>query len=177
MLKAGYSGLCLVVVQVAMAAQLPAMADELFICGGNKIVRVAVDDLEAMKRTNACVASHYGLEVAPAARKPAHAPRKSSNKSPGAPLKSTKSVVDHVQKAHQPASKARIPSKARIAGKKRAPVKQGQSPVKAETPTFKIYQPGDSLPVEEIQTKPSDYRNIRILNGKGDKAQWHRHVY
>lgn len=49
-----------------------ARADVGYVCDGNVVVMVAPRDLERMKRENACVASHYGLQVAtPAGTSPA----------------------------------------------------------------------------------------------------------
>jgi hypothetical protein len=43
-------------------------ADEAFLCDGGRIVKVAFGKLEEMKRTDACIAAHYGLSVVPPAR-------------------------------------------------------------------------------------------------------------
>jgi hypothetical protein len=40
-------------------------ADEAYLCDGGRIVKVPFGKLEEMKRTDACIASHYGLKVAP----------------------------------------------------------------------------------------------------------------
>lgn len=43
-------------------------ADEAYLCDGGRIVKVAFGKLEEMKRTDACVAAHYGMSVVPPAR-------------------------------------------------------------------------------------------------------------
>lgn len=59
-----------------------ARADEAFLCPGGKIVYVPFGKLDEMKRTNACVAGHFGLKVpdagpaAAAHRQPAAAENK-----------------------------------------------------------------------------------------------------
>ncbi|MEM9356944.1 MAG: hypothetical protein AAGB04_12080, partial [Pseudomonadota bacterium] len=40
-----------------------ARSEQLFVCDGGKAIRIATDQLEVAKRTNSCVARHYGLHV------------------------------------------------------------------------------------------------------------------
>jgi hypothetical protein len=40
-----------------------ARADEAYLCDGGRIVKVPFGKLEEMKRTDACIAAHYGLSV------------------------------------------------------------------------------------------------------------------
>ncbi len=45
-----------------------ARADDAYICGPNTIVYVKLEDLEAKKRSDSCIAAYYGLKIeAPAA--------------------------------------------------------------------------------------------------------------
>jgi hypothetical protein len=46
------------------AGAQPAFADEAYLCDGGRIVYVKLGDLERMKATDACIASHYGLTIA-----------------------------------------------------------------------------------------------------------------
>lgn len=46
----------------------PALADEAYVCAGGVLVYVPLAELEAMKRSNACIASYYGLTVQPGAK-------------------------------------------------------------------------------------------------------------
>lgn len=41
----------------------PVRADDAYLCGPDKIVYVALADLENMKRTDPCIAAYYGLKV------------------------------------------------------------------------------------------------------------------
>jgi hypothetical protein len=41
----------------------PVRADEAYLCGPDKVVYVAVADLEHKKRTDPCIAAYYGLKV------------------------------------------------------------------------------------------------------------------
>ena len=45
-----------------------AHADEAYLCGPDKVVYVAVADLEMKKRTDPCIAAYYGLKVEDAAK-------------------------------------------------------------------------------------------------------------
>lgn len=40
-----------------------AKADEVFLCDGGRIVKVALEDIDWMKQNDPCVASHYGLKA------------------------------------------------------------------------------------------------------------------
>lgn len=42
---------------------IPVRADEAYLCGPDKVVYVAVEDLEMRKRTDACIAAYYGLKA------------------------------------------------------------------------------------------------------------------
>lgn len=56
------------------ACPLSARADDAYLCGPDKIVYVAVDDLELKKRTDPCIAAYFGLKVEePVASAPAAA--------------------------------------------------------------------------------------------------------
>lgn len=154
-----------------------AQADEVFICDGNTVVRVALKDLDAVKRTNPCVAAHYGLTVmskpvaADAAKTGARARQsavKSSNRA--------KPSIVKTATPRKPVSKTNT-----VSAKTRAvPHKTRTKPAKTRQPSdtsVKVYKADEALPVEEVHAKPSDYRNIRVLNGKSKPAKWYRHVY
>ncbi|MBU2532752.1 MAG: hypothetical protein KKB37_08425 [Alphaproteobacteria bacterium] len=42
-----------------------ARAGQTFICGDGRLLQVELADIEQLKRTDACVAAHYGLSVMP----------------------------------------------------------------------------------------------------------------
>jgi hypothetical protein len=42
---------------------IPVRADEAYLCGPDKVVYVAVENLELKKRTDPCIAAYYGLKV------------------------------------------------------------------------------------------------------------------
>ncbi len=68
----GRSGLVVLMV-ASLPWSAPARAAEAYLCGPDTIVYVKADELEFKKRTDPCIASHYGLTVEsakPAAAKP-----------------------------------------------------------------------------------------------------------
>ncbi len=139
-----------------------AIADELFICDGNKNLRVPLEKLDHMKRTNACVAAHYGLEVK-AKKEPATTSKARLHKLLSGPVRVHKKPAKAKPVASKPATTMRtLPAKPTSA--------QASSEVK-------IFRRGEALPIEEIAAKPSDHRNIRVLNAKTKPAQWYHHVY
>lgn len=53
-----------VIASIALtAAGGPAGAADAYLCGPDKIVYVAVQDLELKKRTDPCIAAYYGLKI------------------------------------------------------------------------------------------------------------------
>ena len=149
--------------------QTVALADEVFICDGNKVVRVALNKLDHMKRTHACVAAHYGLKVAavPAAVKAGDTGR--VHKLISGPTRAKRPT-----RAPKKAAQTRKAESGKVAKVKTSLPKKTARLTK---PEFKVYRQDEALPVEEIAAGPSDYRNVRVLNAKSQPAQWHRHVY
>jgi hypothetical protein len=125
---------------------IPVRADEAYLCGPDKVVYVTVEDLEKMKRTDACIAAYYGLkvdaaavEITPvAAVSPARDKQSASSQAAVAGLK--------------PLSDAEIPD--RIA--KKLERQAALEPPRAA--------PG------------TDYRNIKILNAASTDDAWYRHT-
>jgi len=139
-----------------------ALADELFICEGNKNLRVPLDKLDHMKRTNACVAAHYGLEIT-----------KETMASTTRDARLHKLLSGPVRVHKKPVKGKSVPSKAATTVRT-LPAKSTASKVSAEV---KVYKRGEALPIEEIAAEPSDHRNIKVLNGKTKPEKWYRHVY
>jgi len=134
-----------------------AMAGEVYICDSNKVITVAPGQLEYMKRTNPCIAAHYGLQIVsqPLVAKPAVTPLISG------PVR-VRRMKPHVQLRRL-----------------KAPSEQSSTVGKTTKKTARSSrQPTQTLAhVEEVAAKPSDYRNIRVINAKSKPAQWYRHVY
>lgn len=164
-----------------------ANADEVFICEGNKMLRVELDKLEHMKRTNACVAAHYGLVV----QKPAPKAKRATKTSSGAakpampvPLKAdatkpkkraSKPLRASRQKSSQPAAVAKL---GRADGKASKPPRINKNSGQAGLSVKRQGAlPKEPAHVQDISAEPSDYRNVRVLNARSKPEQWYRHVY
>ncbi len=52
---------------VTLVLASSASADELYLCDGGRLVKVEVDTIEALKRTDPCIARYFGLTIAAAA--------------------------------------------------------------------------------------------------------------
>lgn len=81
-----------------------ARADEAYLCGPDKIVYVAVEDLEAKKHSDPCIAAYYGIKIDVDAA-PVLKPEKQAAK----PADKTSSAS--VTAALKPLSDAEIPSR------------------------------------------------------------------
>jgi len=142
-----------------------ANADELFICDGNKNLRVPFDKLDHMKRTNACVAAHYGLEI----------------EKKITPLASNKMRLHNLVSG--PVRVLKKPVGAKTQAKKAAATETtvrtlpAKSAFTSDTSDVKIYKRGEALPIEEVGAEPSDHRNVKVLNAKSKPAKWFNHVY
>lgn len=129
-------------------------ADEAYLCEDGRIVKVAPGQLEALKRTDACIAAYYGLkiEAAPPIETGAIAP--AARRSPAAdpPPALDKEARPAATAASKPA--ATVASKpARIALKSIAP----SGPPRAAAGT--------------------DYRNVVVLNAGPGQPAIYRHEH
>lgn len=154
-----------------------AVADEIYICDGNKAVRVKLSDLEHMKRTNACVAAHYGLTIKVKTPEPA-TPSKPSQR-PESKSKAGRTSPAPVlgkpapQKALPSESKADAHIAAPLSAKAATPTPALEPAPKTAAPAIEL--PVKGLPIEEVSADPSDYRNVRVINASSEPAKWYRH--
>jgi hypothetical protein len=81
-----------------------ARADEAYLCGPDKVVYVAVADLEAKKHSDPCIAAYYGIKIEADAA-PAAMPEKQASKP------AEKMTSARVTAALKPLSDAEIPSR------------------------------------------------------------------
>jgi hypothetical protein len=125
---------------------VPVRADEAYLCGPDKVVYVAVEDLEKMKRTDACIAGYYGLKVDAAAVEVTPVAASAAAKDQHATATSAKVA------GLKPLTDAEIPD--RIA--KKLERQAALEPPRAA--------PG------------TDYRNIKILNAASTDDAWYRHT-
>lgn len=154
---------------LASGPQSAAVGDEVFICDGNSVVRVTLSQLDHMKRTNPCVAAHYGLTVK--ARPEA---KKADQKSRVHKLVSQPTRAKRVSKRTKSVARRSRSQRSKTAEVK---AKRAKAPVKVGRPEFKVYRRDDVLPVEEIAAEAGDYRNVRVLNAKSQPTKWHQHSF
>lgn len=136
-----------------LATAPPLRADEAYLCGPDKIVYVAVADLERMKRTNPCIAAYYGLNVEKTAEaKAAEAKTESKIAEP------TKPVVAVALPAAKPVSDVR-PASPQISAK---PVLKRL----AEDQLVSRRAPASKMAMAEVlhAAPGTDFRNVRVLN-------------
>lgn len=136
------------------ASAEPARAAEAYVCAPDIVVYVEGGELEHKKRTNACVASHFGLTIESQttdglAARPAN-PREAKKVAP------------------------KVAQKPRPVAAKLAPVKF--STVIDDTPAAKP-APQRTADAASANASPAGagYRNIRILNAASPETAWFHH--
>ncbi len=142
-----------------------ANADELFICDSNKNLRVPLDKLDYMKRTNDCVASHYGLEI------------KGKYTADASNEARLHKLLSGPVRVHKKPVGAKLQVSKAAAGATMVRTLPAKSAFKSDVSGIKIYKRGEALPIEEIAAEPSDHRNVKVLNAKSKTAQRFSHVY
>lgn len=123
-----------------------ARADQYFVCKDGRAISVAQGDLEKAKRTNACVARHYGLSLAPPD------PGLRSSTAP------TTSLADHplAETVELPARRPRTPE-----------LRKTQTAVTQRSTSPRIGK------VAEADN--SNYRRVRIINAQPGSPVWFHH--
>lgn len=143
---------------VMTGASTPAVAAEAFLCGPDEVIYVELADLETMKRTNACVAAHYGLEIAPAQQKPTIEARKNAKPQVKFPPAAAAAPITQSGKA----------GSVQFRPLTEAPVKVSK-PVALATLDKRAAEPA-------VPSAGTDYRNVRVLNAQSDGDAWYRHT-
>ncbi len=130
----------------ALTGSPDARADEAYVCDAGTVVYVKPGELEAMKHSDPCIASYYGITLPSSQASPAAASAPAAVKSavPPVDFKTWGGPDDHAE-----ASK---PSISRMA--QAAPAAHRAPPVAA---------PG------------TDFRNIRLINPAPESDGWYRH--
>ncbi|MDX2289029.1 MAG: hypothetical protein NW217_09440 [Hyphomicrobiaceae bacterium] len=147
-------------VAILLTAVMPApgLANETFVCEDGSIVTVLPGQLEAMKRTDPCVAAHYGIrrggeDQRGAAPPPAPAPVASFAPA-DAPLPERKpndEIADKLRALESPDALARSTRDVPL-----SVAAGGQSP--------------------GASAAPSDFRNVYILNAPAGAERYFRHT-
>jgi hypothetical protein len=130
------------------AATSPARAAEAFLCAPNVIVYVEPGELEKKKRTDACVASHFGLTIAAA-----NAPSPASK--PGAKTVSSKSAPRAASQSAPVKFKMLIDSE------------------RATEPPARRVAVANTTAGSAAET---EYRRIRVLNAATPEQAWFHHT-
>lgn len=174
------AGFALAITVVTFEAS-PAMAAEAYLCDAGRVVYVELADLERMKRTDACIASYYGLTVATqAASQPeTAAPATGAGTMPEATL--AKAATERSTDA-APASSAIAPGQFAL---RRAVPGRGVHGTSAALPvrTMAMKRSGAGVvavsePVASPAAAPStDYRNVRVINASATAEQWFHHDF
>lgn len=141
----------LVTVGAIAGLSAPARADDAYLCGPDKVVYVAVADLEMKKRTDPCIAAYYGLKV----DVPPPPGVKSDAKS------ATKSVVEALPKQN--------PVEAVHAALKPLTDREIAPRTASKIERQASLEPPRALP-------GTDYRNVKILNAASPDSAWYRHA-
>lgn len=188
-----------------IGAPVAALADEAYVCEGGRIVYVAFGDLERLKRTDACIAAHYGLQIAPTAPvAEAGATKAFNGKARGKQAKANAAVpvatappnpdaapqdaaapvagapiatapVATAPVATAPAGPAQRASRASRPGRPGQPAVSGAVSLPVRSIAVRRVVE-EGKPPREITPAPStDYRNVRILNATPAAPQWFRH--
>ncbi|MBX9684189.1 MAG: hypothetical protein K2X41_10405 [Hyphomicrobium sp.] len=87
------------------AAGGPARAADAYLCGPDKIVYVAVEDLELKKLTDPCIAAYYGLKIAEPSTAAPRNPVKTVSTAAPAPLLRPLADVDLTRASASPIEK------------------------------------------------------------------------
>ena len=131
---------------IALAsASSEARADEAYLCGPDRIVYVAVADLEAKKRSDPCIAAYFGLS--------AETVVKTVSSAAVAPEWRTTTIkIETELKTPAP----ELPDRAPAARQQQAAL----SPA--------VLAQGGASP-------GTDFRNVRVINAAASDAAWFRH--
>ena len=124
-----------------------ARADEAFLCGTDRVVYVKPGELEALKRTDPCIASYFGITLQPSAASPATVAAPGS--SPVPPVQFKTLDDPEAQASNAAPRRLQLAQVGAVASVHRTP------PVAA---------PG------------TDFRNVRLINGGPGSDGWYRHT-
>ena len=126
-----------------------ARADEAYVCDAGRVVYVKPGELEAMKRTDACIARYFGIEISTPPAQPTISKSETVAPAASAPAVKLKTLDE-------------FSSDARASGKA-ANVKfaEAHSVIPHSAP---VAAPG------------TDFRNVRLINAVPGEDGWYRHT-
>lgn len=132
----------------ALTGAPTARADEAYVCEAGRVVYVRPGELEAMKHSDACIASYYGIVLSPPTVIP------SASATSAAPASAPPVDFKTLDAPENQANNARSPA-IRLA-------QAGPAAVHHRAPA--------------IAALGTDFRNVRLINGGPDGDGWYRHT-
>ena len=130
-----------------------ARADEAFLCGPDDVVYVRLEDLEARKRSDPCIASYFGIKIDEPSKPlgpQARAETTQAGKAQAATIAPGKNI--QVAVALKSLTNADVPQRARRKATR-------------------------GLVVRPVVSAPgTDYRNIHVINAHDSEEEWFRHT-
>lgn len=154
-----------------LLAAVPARAEEVYVCDDGRLVHVKADELEALKRTDRCIAKYFGLEIAappPAAvSAPPAAGQPPVTKWPLPQLKGMAADAD--SSASGPDGKLQLAGGPLIGGWQRiAEAGKSRSPGHGSGAASKP-------PAAAVSLTGDGYREVKILNAEGGEPAVYHH--
>ena len=125
-----------------------ARSEQFFVCDGGKAMRIADDQLEIAKRTNPCVARHYGLKIEDKASKAA-------------------------RKVFRPV--IRPPERTTTTTDIELPVRKPKLATVLKTLPSPQTKENRSATNLHAKTSVTDFRKVRIINAAPKSAKWFNH--
>lgn len=137
----------------------PAAAAEAYLCDGNRLVYVEVEDLERMIRTDPCIARYHGVD-----------------------LQRDTSASEDLVRFSEPLGDAAAPAtqaRAATTGPTQAPA-PAISPLRATIRSTAVRRKpatahGKGEPQQPAQAAPgTDFHNVRVINATEEAERWFR---
>ncbi len=156
------------------AVALPAAADEAYVCEGGRIVYVKLGQVEALRRSDPCIAAYFGETVASPTRAPAgrdgkHAPAPAAA---SAPQVFTVAGTGPVAGASATTIAGAGLGTAADRGPAPARASRGRPVSVAAQPAAR--QP-DKAPARPEAHPDTDFRNVRLVNPSPGQSDVYRH--
>lgn len=152
----------------SFCATSTSFAREAFLCGPQEILYVEASELEHMKKTNACVASHYGLEIETPKRAPIKVEEPPQDRPPvNAPVQTSKSSPPPLP----------IAKKTQLERKQRPHFRTlSEAPRKTQSPATVAALEEQKRSTPAAKPSPgTDFRNVHVLNAQSEDDKWYRH--
>lgn len=149
-----------------------AKADDAYVCDSGRIVYVKLGSLEQMKRTDPCIAAHYGIELNPA----------KTLAEPAADVAEIETVVEPQRRQDDDVPAMALvrtgsePRHAKIGARIHPDAKKhkGQGTVQLVGTVGRIVE--RAPPAPPLAHPETDFRNVRVLNAQPGDSALYRHL-